>query len=96
MAGASVPANGPRRTSAAICLALRTMTTGSAPSTRRSRRRAAATIAATRPGSASNNTLPLAMNVPTLAPPARAKASRSASFVTRPRPPTFTARSSAT
>jgi len=94
--GASTPAKGPRRSSRTSSAALRTITTGSAPSTVRSRRRAPATIASTRPGWASKRTLPLAMNVLTFAPPARAKASRSASFVTRPLPPTFTARSSAT
>jgi hypothetical protein len=82
--------------SAEISAALRTITTGSAPSTCFSRRRAPATTASTRSGRASNSTLPLAMKVLTLAPPARAKASRSASFFTSPLPPTFTARSSAT
>jgi hypothetical protein len=96
IAGASTPANGPRLSSVAIWRALRTITTGSAPNTVRSRRRAPATIASTRAGSASNSTFPLAMNVRTFVPPARAKASRSASFRTSPLPPTLTARSSAT
>jgi len=94
--GASTPAKGPRRSSRASSAALRTMTNGSAPSAGRSRRRAPATIASTRAGRASKRTLPLAMNVLTFAPPARANASRSASFFTRPLPPTFTARTSAT
>jgi hypothetical protein len=94
--GASAAANGPRRSSAAISRALRTITSGSAPNTARSRRRAPATIASTRAGSASKSTFPLAMKVLTLRPPAFAKASRRASFLTRPFPPTLTARSNAT
>jgi hypothetical protein len=82
--------------SAAISSALLTITTGSAPRTAVRRRRAPATTDSTRSGAASKRTLPLAMKVLTLAPPARAKASRSAAFFTSPLPPTFTARSSAT
>ena len=96
IAGAATPAHGPRRSSAAISRALRTITTGSTPNTARSRRRAPATIASTRAGAASKSTFPLAMNVRTFVPPARAKASRSACFRTSPLPPTLTARSSAT
>jgi hypothetical protein len=96
LVGASTAANPPRRSSVAISAALLTITTGSAPNTAFSRRRARATIVSARPGAASNSTLPLAMNVRTWPPPARAKASLSASFRTSPRPPTFTARRSAT
>jgi len=96
VAGASTPANGPRRNSRRISVALLTMITGSAPRSARRRRRASATRMSTRAGSASNSTLPLAMNVRTFDAPARTKALRSASFFTIPRPPTFMARSRAT
>jgi hypothetical protein len=79
----------------AISAALRSITSGSAPSTVRRRRQAPATTRSTASGLDSNTTLPLWMKVRVFSPPARANASRSTALSTW-RPPTFTARSSAT
>jgi len=90
-----VRANGPLRSRRAISVALRSITSGSAPSTVRRRRHAPATTSPAASGLASNTTLPLWMKVRALSPPARANASRNTSLSTW-RPPTFTARRSAT